>query len=125
MSIKHRGSVTSNAITRKETNSTVGRIRSHSTISEDGEGATNGTDVVHGFRTKASTAMLPPVMVSHKTIHARPILASVLMLRLQSKKIDNHPLSWLEFQEDCIMTACKDGECFAALCWDVRDPQET
>ncbi|KAG9641444.1 catabolite repression protein creC, partial [Aureobasidium melanogenum] len=88
MSIKHRGSVTSNAITRKETNSTVGRIRSHSTISEDGEGATNGTDVVHGFRTKASTAMLPPVM---------------------SKKIDNHPLSWLEFQEDCIMTACKDG----------------
>ncbi|KAG9779293.1 catabolite repression protein creC, partial [Aureobasidium melanogenum] len=88
MSIKHRGSVTSNVITRKETNSTVGRIRSHSTISEDGEGATNGTDVVHGFRTKASTAMLPPVM---------------------SKKIDNHPLSWLEFQEDCIMTACKDG----------------
>ncbi|THV74039.1 catabolite repression protein creC [Aureobasidium pullulans] len=88
MSIKHRGSMTSNAITRKETNSTVGRIRSHSTISEDGDGAVNGSDVVHGFRTKASTAILPPVM---------------------SKKIDNHPLSWLEFQEDSIMTACKDG----------------
>lgn len=80
--------MTSNAITRKETNSTVGRIRSHSTISEDGDGAVNGADVVHGFRTKASTAILPPVM---------------------SKKIDNHPLSWLEFQEDSIMTACKDG----------------
>ena len=66
MSIKHRGSVTSNAITRKETNSTVGRIRSHSTISESAEGAANGVDVVHGFRTKASTAILPPVMVSHK-----------------------------------------------------------
>ncbi|THW39181.1 catabolite repression protein creC, partial [Aureobasidium pullulans] len=88
MSIKHRGSMTSNAITRKETSSTVGRIRSHSTISEDGDGAVNGADVVHGFRTKASTAILPPVM---------------------SKKIDNHPLSWLEFQEDSIMTACKDG----------------
>jgi WD40 repeat protein len=66
MSIKRRGSVTSNAITRKETNSTIGRIRSHSTISEDAEGAANGVDVVHGFRTKASTAMLPPVMVSHR-----------------------------------------------------------
>jgi hypothetical protein len=47
------------------------------------------------------------------------------MVKLQSKKIDNHPLSWLEFQEDCIMTACKDGKCFAPLCWDVRDPHET
>ncbi|KEQ98481.1 hypothetical protein AUEXF2481DRAFT_36994 [Aureobasidium subglaciale EXF-2481] len=66
MSIKHRGSMTSNAIIRKETNSTVGRIRSHSTISEDGDGdvAVNGADVLHGFRSKASTAMLPPVMVS-------------------------------------------------------------
>jgi hypothetical protein len=52
-------------------------------------------------------------------------LPSVLMAKLQSKKIDNHPLSWLEFQEDCIMTACKDGKCLTAPCWDVRDPQQT
>lgn len=42
------------------------------------------------------------------------------MVRLQSKKIDNHPLSWLEFQEDSIMTACKDGKCFATSCWDAQ-----
>jgi hypothetical protein len=114
MSIKRRGSVTSNAITRKETNSTIGRIRSHSTISEDAEGAANGVDVVHGFRTKASTAMLPPVMVSHRRRIRLATLPSELMAKLQSKKIDTHPLSWLEFQEDCIMTACKDGKCLTA-----------
>jgi hypothetical protein len=64
MSIKHRGSMASSAITRKETNTPVGRVQSHSTISEDGNGALNGEDVVHGFRTKASTAILPPIMVS-------------------------------------------------------------
>lgn len=78
MSIKHRGSMTSNAITRKETNSTIGRIRSHSTISEDG--AMNGDEVVHGFRSKASTAVLPPVMVSQRNRFAYPHLSVVLMV---------------------------------------------
>lgn len=31
-------------------------------------------------------------------------------LYLQSKEIDPHALSWITFEEDCIMTACKEGK---------------
>jgi hypothetical protein len=33
-----------------------------------------------------------------------------LLTWLQAKKVDEHPLSWLGFEEDCIMTACDGGE---------------
>jgi hypothetical protein len=29
---------------------------------------------------------------------------------LQGIKVDDHPLSWLGFQEDCIMASCRRGE---------------
>lgn len=28
----------------------------------------------------------------------------------QAKEVDEHPLVWLGFEEDCIITACKDGK---------------
>ena len=48
-------------------------------------------------------------MIQTDVCMARETLKADAFL-LQSKSIDEHPLSWLEFQEDCIMTACKEGE---------------
>ncbi|KIW04268.1 uncharacterized protein PV09_04570 [Verruconis gallopava] len=44
--------------------------------------------IVHAVEPRARTAVLPPVM---------------------AKNIDEHPLSWLGFEEDAIITACRDG----------------
>lgn len=35
-------------------------------------------------------------------------------MELQAKKIDEHPVSWLGFEEDAIITSCKNGE-FGAI----------
>lgn len=51
---------------------------------------------MHAVDSKASTATLPPVM---------------------SKIVDKHPVSWLEFQENCIITACDNGEFELSVCW--------
>ena len=61
VSLRQRGSISSAPITRKDTNSSVtGRMRSTSNLAEnemaDGE-------VVHQVDSRASTAVLPPVMV--------------------------------------------------------------
>ncbi|KAJ2976221.1 hypothetical protein NQ176_g5081 [Zarea fungicola] len=56
------------------------RINSHQ--GEDGAG------IVHAVEPKAHIPMLPPVM---------------------TKVIDKHPLAWLEFTEDAIITSCKIG----------------
>jgi hypothetical protein len=74
-----------------------GRLRSKSNLSTQPDesvngagGATDGGQArVHAVDSKASTATLPPVM---------------------SKIVDKHPVSWLEFQENCIITACDNGE---------------
>lgn len=29
---------------------------------------------------------------------------------LQAKVVDDHPVVWLGFEEDCILTTCKNGE---------------
>lgn len=50
--------------------------------------------MVHAVDSKAQTAALPPVM---------------------SKSIGKHPLCWLGFEEHCILTSDKDGECKALL----------
>ncbi|KAL1297825.1 hypothetical protein AAFC00_006354 [Neodothiora populina] len=88
MAARQRGSIVSYVPgTRKESYSAIGRLRSNSALSEEAA-MVDESSVVHGVDSKASTAFLPPVM---------------------SKSIDEHPLSWLEFQEDCIITACKEG----------------
>jgi WD40 repeat protein len=50
-------------------------------------------EVVHALVPRRETAMLPPVM---------------------ARSVDEHGLSWLGFEEDAILTACRDGEfhCF-------------
>ena len=108
-SVRQRGSVSSrypdglarkdsSALTNTLTNTTVGsmgRLRSTSSLpppedAEDGGGVVDGDIVVHPVEPRARTAMLPPVM---------------------AKKVDEHPLAWLGFEEDCILTSCLNGEC--------------
>ena len=54
---------------------------------EDGEG--DAEQILHPVEPRARTAQLPPVM---------------------ARCVDNHGLSWLGFEEDAIVTACRDGE---------------
>ena len=75
---------------RKESQATVNRIRSNSSRSQDGvDGEEGEVEVVHAVNSMANTALLPPVM---------------------SKSADKHPLCWLGFEENCILTSCKDGK---------------
>lgn len=82
---------------RKESQTTVSRLRSNSSRSQaqpDGVDGARGdeVEVVHAVDSKAQTAALPPVM---------------------SKNVDKHPLCWLGFEESCILTSCKDGEWYS------------
>ncbi|KAJ9640378.1 hypothetical protein H2199_005917 [Coniosporium tulheliwenetii] len=81
-SMRPRGSVASQ-LPRLRAESTTGRVRSNSNLTAQSNG-----DIVHPVEPRARTAMLPAVM---------------------AKPVDDHPLSWLGFEEDCIITACKDG----------------
>lgn len=78
---------------RKASVVTMNRIRSNSSRTQpDGLGIEDedgDVEVVHAVDSKASTAVLPPVM---------------------SKLADTHPLCWLGFEEGSILTSCKDGE---------------
>ena len=94
MSVRNRTSVSSHVpMGRKELLSAVGRMRSNSdrVPADAGNGVEDGhqAEAVHAVDSMRSTAVLPPVM---------------------SKIVDEHPLSWLGFEEHCIITACKDGE---------------
>ena len=97
---QHRPSITNGTPLGREKSHSVSmgsRLRSKSNLSTQSDesinganGATDGGQArVHAVDSKASTATLPPVM---------------------SKIVDKHPVSWLEFQEDCIITACDNGE---------------
>ena len=87
MSIRNRASVSNQMpLNRERTRSTTGRLRSSSNLSQS-DGA-DETETVHQVDSKASTAVLPPVM---------------------SKIIDEHPLCWLGFEEQCIITSCDNG----------------
>jgi catabolite repression protein CreC len=94
VSVRNRASVASNMpLDRTRTQSTMSRMRSNSNRSQMGE-ANNATgdhasEVIHAVDSMRSTAVLPPVM---------------------SKVADDHPLSWVGFEEHCIVTSCKDGE---------------
>ena len=91
--IRNRNSVSSHVPgNRKESSATVNRLRSNSSRGSppdgvDGEEAE--VEVVHAVDSMANTAVLPPVM---------------------SKSADTHPLCWLGFEENCILTSCKDGK---------------
>lgn len=100
----HRGSIGNGAPVAREKSrsfSAAGRMRSKSNLSTQPDDSLNGGEAngaaqgarVHGVDSKASTATLPPVM---------------------NKVVDSHPLSWLGFQENCIITACDNGECLPA-----------
>lgn len=83
--MRQRGSV---SMDRKQSITTVGRLRSTSNLTQVQTDGTGDQEVVHPVDSKASTAVLPPVM---------------------SKSVDEHPLCWLGFEEHCILTSCKDG----------------
>ena len=80
------------------------RFRSNSNltaVSVDGEGVTE-----HPVESRTRTAELPPVMVWHPVSFWN---LSILTRDGQSKIIDDDPLSWLGFEEDCMITACAQG----------------
>ena len=85
VSVRDRRSV---AHTRGESQGGTGRLRSTSNlvpvVSADG----TREEAVRGVDSKASTAVLPPVM---------------------SKIVDDHPLSWVGFEEHSIITTCNNG----------------
>lgn len=87
-SIRNRASVSSNVqIGRNRTEShATNRLRSTSSLDEDGVDADELVE--HEVESRTVTAELPPVM---------------------SKVIDEHPLSWVGFEEECIITACAEG----------------
>ncbi|OTA98642.1 hypothetical protein M426DRAFT_17203 [Hypoxylon sp. CI-4A] len=83
-----RGSVSSRlpALQRAETQGTLAtRVRSDSVVS--GLDAEENT-INHPVEPRSRTAILPPVL---------------------TKVADKHPLSWIEFTEDAIITSCKTG----------------
>ncbi|KAF9728917.1 hypothetical protein PMIN02_008434 [Paraphaeosphaeria minitans] len=88
-SVRQRSSVTSATVTmqRTRTDGSNTRLRSNSNLTS-GSMLDEEEEVVHGVEARARTAMLPPVM---------------------AKKVDEHPLCWLGFEEDCIMTSCSNG----------------
>jgi WD40 repeat protein len=115
--MRQRGSISSHVPPDRKASLTTGRLRSTSNLTQsilpiaDDMG---DEEVVHAVDSKASTASLPPVM---------------------SKKIDDHPLCWLGFEEHCILTSCKDGgsfqfplpslrSCICPICfrWDYLRP---
>lgn len=87
-STRNRASVSSYAPIgkhRTESNS-LGRLRSTSSLAMDD--VDEDELIEHPVESRMVTAELPPVM---------------------SKVIDEHPLSWVGFEEDCIITACGEG----------------
>lgn len=92
MSLRNnRSSIATMGGSRKESQTPANRVRTNSgrgmhpddTDDEDAE-----VEMVHAVDTKSSTTVLPPVM---------------------SKAADPHPLCWLGFEENCVLTSCKDG----------------
>ncbi|KAM0202229.1 hypothetical protein ACHAPI_001414 [Fusarium lateritium] len=86
-SVRHRGSVSSRytALQRAETATTSNsRLRSNSNLETEDEDMA----IAHPVEPRARIPMLPPVL---------------------NKSIDTHPVCWLDFTEDAIITSCKSG----------------
>ncbi|QDS72183.1 hypothetical protein FKW77_004830 [Venturia effusa] len=85
-SVRQRGSIASALPNgRHRAESSVTRLRSESNLTTH---SLDVEDVVHPVEPRARTAVLPPVM---------------------AKAMDEHPLCWLGFGEDAIITSCKEG----------------
>ncbi|KAF1981984.1 catabolite repression protein creC [Aulographum hederae CBS 113979] len=81
-SVRQRASISSHVpIVR----SSVTKLMSDSNLSSHSLGY---DEIVHPLEPRARTATLPPVM---------------------AKAVDDHPLCWLGFEEDCIITTCSFG----------------
>jgi WD40 repeat protein len=76
------GSVVSNGLNIKS-------LESLQHVDSSAELAGDEESIVHPVDPRARTAVLPPVM---------------------AKAVDAHALSWLRFEEDAIVTACREGE---------------
>lgn len=114
--MRQRGSIASTTLKmqRTRTESSVNRLRSNSNLTSASlVDDTTDDDVVHAVEPRARTAMLPPVLVSFQLSHyATPQNRTGQNRKLishQAKSIDEHPLCWLGFEEDCILTSCKNG----------------
>jgi hypothetical protein len=85
-SVRQRASISS-ALPgmRHRAESSTTMLRSTSNLSGK---SMDDDNVIHPVEPRARTAILPPVM---------------------AKSIDEHPLCWLAFEEDCIITSCKEG----------------
>ncbi len=108
-SVRQRGSVSSrfaSPLQRAETqNTSTSRLRSNSSPSYESD---EDHTVEHPVEPRATTAMLPPVMVwiyYFLILRTRGVVNSP-----QSKVIDVDPLCWLEFTEESIITSCKSGK---------------
>ncbi|KAF2837654.1 WD40 repeat-like protein [Patellaria atrata CBS 101060] len=85
-SVRQRGSISSHLpIPRNRAESSTSRLRSNSNLSAT---TVEKEEIIHAVEPRARTAMLPPVL---------------------AKTVDEHPLSWLGFEEDCVITSCKEG----------------
>jgi len=86
-SVRHRGSISSHPpLTRHRTDSqATGRYRSNSNLSSQ---SVDVDSIEHPVESRTRTAELPPVM---------------------SKAVDDDPLCWIGFEEDCIITSCAEG----------------
>lgn len=88
-SVRQRGSISSHVPQpRTRADSSTTRLRSDSNLTSGSADGGDEQEVVHPVEPRARTAMLPPVM---------------------AKSVDEHPLCWLGFEEDCILTSCENG----------------
>jgi hypothetical protein len=92
---------------RSRTEGSTGRLRSNSNLTL----ASEEEEIVHPVEPRARTPMLPPVMV--RSLPSNVSLVGKMLTVLcveQAKAVDDHPLCWLGFEEDCIITSCSTGE---------------
>ncbi|KAF2472563.1 WD40 repeat-like protein [Lindgomyces ingoldianus] len=84
---QQRGSITSATLKMQKSRAdgSTTRLRSNSNLTT---ASLDEDEIVHPVEPRARTAILPPVM---------------------AKKADDHPLCWLGFEEDCIITSCSNG----------------
>ncbi|KAF1809754.1 WD40 repeat-like protein [Eremomyces bilateralis CBS 781.70] len=94
-SVRHRPSISSHlAVARTRAESSSTHLRSDSNLSRQPSGE-DGADhelaeqeIVHPVEPRSRTALLPPVM---------------------AKQVDEHPLCWVGFVEEAVVTSCMNG----------------
>jgi hypothetical protein len=125
-SARSRGSVSAQSMSLQRhgagSTTTANRLRSDSNRTQNQAQDLDyvGDLINHTIEPRARTAQLPPVMVSCGKNANAVLTCHLLETRacsekrrltwyLQAKTIDDHPLCWLGFEEDCIITSCQEG----------------